>query len=46
METLNYFLPQCWFAILGLFLLLYVMLDEFDLGVGILSLTSNSEERQ
>jgi cytochrome d ubiquinol oxidase subunit II len=46
METLNYFLPQVWFGILALFLFLYVMLDGFDLGVGILSLTSSSEERR
>lgn len=46
MDTLKYFLPQCWFAILGLFLFLYVMLDGFDLGVGILSLTSDDEERR
>ncbi|MGB7444623.1 MAG: cytochrome d ubiquinol oxidase subunit II [Coleofasciculaceae cyanobacterium] len=46
METLNYFLPQVWFAILALFLFLYVMLDGFDLGVGILSLTASSEERR
>lgn len=46
METLTYFLPQVWFVILALFLLLYVMLDGFDLGVGILSLTSKDEERR
>ncbi|MBV6624830.1 MAG: cytochrome d ubiquinol oxidase subunit II [Rivularia sp. (in: Bacteria)] len=46
METLNYLLPQIWFGILALFLFLYVMLDGFDLGVGILSLTSSSEERR
>jgi cytochrome d ubiquinol oxidase subunit II len=46
METLDYFLPQVWFAILALFLFLYVMLDGFDLGVGILSLTSSTEERR
>jgi len=46
METLNYLLPQVWFGILALFLFLYVMLDGFDLGVGILSLTSSSEERR
>lgn len=46
METLTYFLPQVWFGILALFLLLYVMLDGFDLGVGILSLTSDDEERR
>ena len=44
MNALDHFLPQLWFAIIGLFLFLYVMLDGFDLGVGILSLTSSSEE--
>ncbi len=46
METLNYLLPIVWFCILALFLFLYVMLDGFDLGVGILSLTASSEERR
>ncbi|HBQ97001.1 MULTISPECIES: cytochrome d ubiquinol oxidase subunit II [Roseofilum] len=46
MESLEYFLPQLWFFILGLFLFLYVLLDGFDLGVGILSITSSSEERR
>jgi cytochrome bd ubiquinol oxidase subunit II len=46
MEALKNFLPQVWFIILGLFLFLYVTLDGFDLGVGILSLTSSSEERR
>lgn len=46
MGTLQYFLPQVWFGILALFLLLYVMLDGFDLGVGILSLTASNEERR
>jgi cytochrome d ubiquinol oxidase subunit II len=46
MLTLDYFLPQVWFFILALFLLLYVMLDGFDLGVGILSITASSEERR
>jgi cytochrome d ubiquinol oxidase subunit II len=46
MEALAKFLPQVWFAILALFLFLYVSLDGFDLGVGILSLTSSSEERR
>ncbi|MBH8572765.1 cytochrome d ubiquinol oxidase subunit II [Nostocaceae cyanobacterium CENA369] len=46
METLKYFLPQVWFVILALFLFLYVMLDGFDLGVGILSLTSSDAERR
>jgi cytochrome bd ubiquinol oxidase subunit II len=46
MDALLHFLPQVWFIILGLFLFLYVMLDGFDLGVGILSLTSSDEERR
>lgn len=46
METLEYFLPQVWFVILALFLFLYVTLDGFDLGVGILSITSSNEERR
>lgn len=46
MDTLDYLLPQVWFGILALFLFLYVMLDGFDLGVGILSLTASSEERR
>ncbi len=46
MDALLYFLPQVWFVILALFLFLYVMLDGFDLGVGILSLTSSDEDRR
>ena len=46
METLSYFLPLVWFMILGIFLLLYIMLDGFDLGVGILSITASTEERR
>jgi cytochrome bd ubiquinol oxidase subunit II len=46
MEALEHFLPQVWFVILGLFLFLYITLDGFDLGVGILSLSASSEERR
>jgi cytochrome d ubiquinol oxidase subunit II len=46
LAPLQNFLPQVWFFILGLFLFLYVLLDGFDLGVGILSLTASSEERR
>jgi hypothetical protein len=46
MHALEHFLPQAWFVILGIFLLLYVMLDGFDLGVGILSLAADDEERR
>jgi len=46
MDFLELFLPIVWFAILALFLLLYVILDGFDLGVGILSLTSSGENQR
>jgi cytochrome bd ubiquinol oxidase subunit II len=46
MDALAKFLPQVWFIILGLFLFLYVLLDGFDLGIGILSLTASTEERR
>jgi cytochrome d ubiquinol oxidase subunit II len=46
LQPLQQFLPQVWFFILGLFLFLYVLLDGFDLGVGILSLTASTEERR
>jgi cytochrome d ubiquinol oxidase subunit II len=38
-------LPLLWFAIIGLILLLYVVLDGFDLGAGILSLFAKRDER-
>ena len=46
MDALEQLLPQVWFIILGLFLFLYITLDGFDLGVGILSLSSSTEERR
>jgi cytochrome d ubiquinol oxidase subunit II len=46
LQPLQEFLPQVWFFILGLFLFFYVLLDGFDLGVGILSLTASNEERR
>lgn len=46
MDALEQFLPQVWFIILGLFLFLYILLDGFDLGIGILSLTASTEERR
>jgi len=39
-------LPTIWFGLLGLILALYVMLDGFDLGVGIFSLFAGSEEER
>jgi cytochrome bd ubiquinol oxidase subunit II len=38
MSEAHSLLPAVWFAILGFILLLYTMLDGFDLGVGIVSL--------
>ncbi|BAY50889.1 cytochrome oxidase d subunit II [Thermostichus vulcanus NIES-2134] len=46
LAPLEHFLPQVWFFILGLFLFLYILLDGFDLGIGILSLTSSNERRR
>jgi len=46
MDFLDLFMPAVWFVILALFLLLYVILDGFDLGVGILSLTSSDEQQR
>lgn len=43
METIHGFLADIWFGILGLILMLYVVLDGFDLGVGVLSLFARSE---
>lgn len=39
-------LATIWFLIIGLFLAFYVVLDGFDLGVGILSLFANEGERR
>ena len=46
MDIPTYFLPQIWFAILGICLFFYIMLDGFNLGVGILSLTASSAEHR
>ncbi len=46
MEQAHSVLPAVWFAILGFILLLYTMLDGFDLGVGIISLFVKEEERR
>jgi cytochrome d ubiquinol oxidase subunit II len=43
-EQAGAFLPAIWFAILGFILLLYTMLDGFDLGVGIISLLVKDEQ--
>jgi cytochrome d ubiquinol oxidase subunit II len=40
------YLADVWFYLLGLILALYVMLDGFDLGVGIISLFTSKESRK
>jgi len=46
MNELQLFLGNIWFFIIGLILVLYVVLDGFDLGVGILALLARDEERR
>lgn len=46
MMPVHLFLSDVWYWILGLLLVLYVVLDGFDLGVGILSLFVGSEQRR
>jgi cytochrome bd ubiquinol oxidase subunit II len=43
---LHLFLVNVWLGFLGLFLVLYVVLDGFDLGIGVLSLIAREEERR
>lgn len=42
----QHILATIWFLIIGLFLAFYVVLDGFDLGVGILSLFASEDERR
>lgn len=46
MNTLHVFLANVWLGLIGLFLVLYVVLDGFDLGIGVLSLVVRQEERR
>lgn len=46
MDNLHVFLVDIWLAFLGLFLTFYVVLDGFDLGIGVLSLFVREEERR
>ena len=46
MDEIQAFLANIWFFLIGLMLVLYVVLDGFDLGVGILSLLAADEERR
>lgn len=46
MNDVQLFLADIWFFLLGLMLVLYVVLDGFDLGVGVLSLLTRAEGRK
>jgi cytochrome d ubiquinol oxidase subunit II len=43
MEPIAYWLPVVWAALLGIGVVMYVLLDGFDLGIGILFLTGTGE---
>ena len=44
MELIAYWLPLVWAALLGVAVVMYVLLDGFDLGIGILFLTAAEEQ--
>jgi cytochrome d ubiquinol oxidase subunit II len=46
MNDAYHFLADIWFGLIGLLLILYVVLDGFDLGVGILSLFAHDEHER
>ena len=46
METIGPLLPGIWLAVIGTLLLYYVVTDGYDLGVGILSLFSRTEQER
>ena len=46
MEDVSYWLPLVWVAVLGVAVMLYVLLDGFDLGIGILFPASPEEEHR
>jgi cytochrome d ubiquinol oxidase subunit II len=46
-ENVTYImLGDIWFVLLGLMLVLYVVLDGFDLGIGVLSLAADNEDQR
>ena len=45
-NEINLLLANIWFFIIGLMLLLYVVLDGFDLGVGVLSLFAGNDKHR
>jgi cytochrome d ubiquinol oxidase subunit II len=46
MDSIAYWLPVVWAAVLGVAVAMYVLLDGFDLGIGILFLSGASEEQR
>lgn len=46
MDNVHLFLIDVWLCFLGLFLTFYVVLDGFDLGIGVLSLFVREDERR
>lgn len=46
MESIAYWLPIVWACLLGIGVVMYVLLDGFDLGIGILFLSGGSEEER
>ena len=46
MDDITYWLPLVWVAILGIAVILYVVLDGFDLGIAILFPLNPQEERR
>ncbi len=46
MDEVQLFLANIWFVLIGLMLVFYVVLDGFDLGVGVLSLFACDEDRR
>lgn len=46
MDNVHLLLVNVWLVFLGLFLALYVILDGFDLGIGVLSLFTREDERR
>lgn len=45
-DSTHHLLATIWFLIIGLFMVIYVVLDGFDLGVGVLSLFVGDEPRR
>jgi cytochrome d ubiquinol oxidase subunit II len=46
MESIAYWLPVVWAGLIGVAVVMYVLLDGFDLGIGILFLSGRNEEER